>query len=248
MGYQPSSSRPQSPAGSVSSRTSKASRNSKSSRKSAEKQAPAIEEEPQFCVLADLVVFNTVSRTWSFPAPPVAAANDDASTVNSTALSGPSARYAHLSVTTNNCLVIIGGQDMSNRYLEEVSVLDLERMTWIETRRFEGHCGTYRSVATARPLSIHSGQDASKRRSLLHASVGNADDISNANATDKSKHVAKPSTASLATFSQPANLVHHSYSLPPSKETPEPIWIYSNYTFSNVKRSLDMVSAPSESS
>lgn len=165
MGYSLPSSRSQSPAGSVNSRASANSRGSKRSDK--DKQAQR-EEEPsdqgvstdgsrwtlgdavQLCVLNDLVLFDTKTKTWSFPSPSVVSATGvstasgspgPSSSPNSATglpLLGPSPRYAHLSCIANNCLVIIGGQDLQNRYLQEISVLDLERMVWVETRRYDG--------------------------------------------------------------------------------------------------------------
>ncbi|KAF9095213.1 hypothetical protein BGX29_009137, partial [Mortierella sp. GBA35] len=40
----------------------------------------------------------------------------------------PKPRYAHLSSVSGNKLVIIGGQDINNQYIEEVSVLDLDSL------------------------------------------------------------------------------------------------------------------------
>ena len=129
MGYQPTRPRSQSPTGSVASRTSRTSKASRSSKKSqnSDKQqsqrpkTPAEDEaqETAFCVLADLLVFNTKTHTWTFPRPSVAShSSGQSSTTSSPGSSpgptssslGPSSRYAHLSCITNNCLVILGGQ------------------------------------------------------------------------------------------------------------------------------------------
>lgn len=133
MGYQHAPSRPESPAGSVSSRNSGRSRQSKSPQQDA--------ADPGLCVLADLIIYDTVKNTWSFPSPPVVsttAGSPNTSPHSATMPLGPSPRYAHLSCISNSCLVILGGQDLANRYLQEISVLDLERMVWVETRRYDG--------------------------------------------------------------------------------------------------------------
>lgn len=88
-------------------------------------------------------MYDTIRGTWSFPELPVTSTSlgtgsPSASPVHSITPMGPSPRYAHLSCIANGCLVVIGGQDLGNRYLQEVSVLDLERMVWLETRRYEG--------------------------------------------------------------------------------------------------------------
>jgi hypothetical protein len=133
MGYQRAPSRSQSPTGSTSSRNSGRSRASKSPQ-----QDPA---DPGLCVLADLIVYDTVRRIWSFPTIPVVSTSSNSPTASphsTTTPLGPSPRYAHLSCISNSCLVILGGQDLGNRYLQEISVLDLERMVWVETRKYEG--------------------------------------------------------------------------------------------------------------
>lgn len=101
-------------------------------------------------MLNDLVIFDTRTKTWSFPNPAVVSSTGapaPSGSPNPTNSPGPGAgpappspspRYAHLSCIANNCLVIIGGQDLQNRYLQEISVLDLERMVWVETRRYDG--------------------------------------------------------------------------------------------------------------
>ncbi|OAV89726.1 hypothetical protein PTTG_11841, partial [Puccinia triticina 1-1 BBBD Race 1] len=56
-----------------------------------------------------------------------------------------------------NLLTLLGGQDISNRYIGEINVLDLDSMQWVEGRRWERHCGTYRSVACTAQLTVRQG-------------------------------------------------------------------------------------------
>ena len=146
---------------------------------------------------------------------------------------------------------------MTNRYLQEVSVLDLERMVWIETRRYDGHCGTYRSIAVSRPVTVYPASEISAvkaRRSSVASSVNyNAanpslegiSSTSTAGTINSTNGPAvQPRTSSRPNSGELPSLIQLSYSATPTKESPEPIWLFSNFSFANVKRALDMISAP----
>ncbi|KAI9593427.1 hypothetical protein BDF19DRAFT_415535 [Syncephalis fuscata] len=59
----------------------------------------------------------------------------------------PRARYAHLTAINGHQLVVIGGQDLQNTYVEDVHTLDLDTFTWTQASPFPKHCGVYRSIA-----------------------------------------------------------------------------------------------------
>lgn len=86
------------------------------------------------CALDDILLLNLNTLTWVYPdiAPSVYA---------------PQARYAHLAVTNQNRLVVMGGQDMANQYIKEINVLDLQSFTWTHGCSLDGQYGAYRSVA-----------------------------------------------------------------------------------------------------
>ncbi|BGP20232.1 hypothetical protein JCM10213v2_008369 [Rhodosporidiobolus nylandii] len=129
--------------------------------------------------LDELAVFDTTSRTWSFP--PL---------TTRPGVKRPSPRYAHLAVVnTVSCppppgfpndapsfssrLVIIGGQDYENNYIPDLAVLDLDRSPpeWIADAPYPRKAGTYRSVGAAagvsvRPLEERQGMD----EALVHSS------------------------------------------------------------------------------
>lgn len=54
-------------------------------------------------------------------------------------------------------MVVVGGQDSANRYIEQISVFNLRSLKWTNTSPLEKSCGAYRSVAA--PLV---GMDASE--------------------------------------------------------------------------------------
>ncbi|POV98267.1 hypothetical protein PSHT_14120, partial [Puccinia striiformis] len=163
------------------------------------------ESELGLCVLDDLVIFDSITRTWSFP-----------TTSPAQQIAMPSPRYAHLSCLTSETgydLPINNnqGQDISNRYIGEINVLDLDSMQWIEGRRWERHCGTYRSVACTAPLTVRQGDRL--------------------DGSDNPDH-------------DEDRLRRLSWSEKPSVERPEPVYLYSNFNFNDVRRDLELISYP----
>ncbi|KAF7723216.1 hypothetical protein EC973_002291 [Apophysomyces ossiformis] len=59
----------------------------------------------------------------------------------------PQARYAHLAVCIDNRLMVMGGQDVANQYINEINVFDLEKFTWIHGESLDSSWGAYRAVA-----------------------------------------------------------------------------------------------------
>ncbi|KAK3838342.1 MAG: hypothetical protein JOS17DRAFT_679245, partial [Linnemannia elongata] len=112
----------------------------------------------------------------------------------------PKPRYAHLSSVSGNKLVIIGGQDISNQYIEEVSVLDLDSLQWVASMPFEKHCGSYRSIAVS----------GSGKGSFMPLIGSEAESLS-------------PTVS-------------------PTSENP--VYIYSNFNFTDVKRELQVLTPP----
>lgn len=124
------------------------------------------EEEGHLETLNSLLLFDTVSGTWSSP-----------TLRTKHGVGAPQPRYAHLSVITSTLseptpgfaqdqsvvssrLTIIGGQDEDNQYLAEMSVLDLDRMEWIAEAAFDRRAGTYRSVGVAPSISVEPALEA----------------------------------------------------------------------------------------
>lgn len=180
--------------------------------------------DPNLSVLSDLLIYDTVSKEWSTPETRVR-----------DGVEPPLPRYAHLSATSNGCLVILGGQDVLNQYIEQMCCLELESMTYVQSSEWKGHAGTYRSVAVSRQLSVHPG-GASKRdraSSTFEDRVGRLS-ISNDDADFRS---------STEVHSQVDESLQLPYTAPATAE--EPVYTYTNYNFADVQRALDMISAPS---
>ncbi|KAI8578514.1 hypothetical protein K450DRAFT_246138 [Umbelopsis ramanniana AG] len=157
------------------------------------------------CVLDDVSVLDVNTLEWNHH------------TIEKT-LYSPRPRYAHLSSIVQNTLVVVGGQDMTNNYIEEINVLDLHTWKWINVKPFEKHVGAYRSIAVTAPSGAHiptmtsdAGTAATKPTGTTMANV-NSDQQQQQQAVDGS------------------------------------IYMYSNYNFADVRRELQMISAPANNS
>ncbi|KAK4051256.1 hypothetical protein OIV83_003078 [Microbotryomycetes sp. JL201] len=101
-------------------------------------------DEGRLETLADMWVFDTTQSTWSSPELSAAAGVD-----------GPTPRYAHLAAILSakvesvdlDVMLVIGGQDVRNTYLQSAHVLDLQSMRWIHKSSWSKSIGTYRAVA-----------------------------------------------------------------------------------------------------
>ncbi|CAG8589286.1 160_t:CDS:2, partial [Paraglomus occultum] len=204
----------------------------------------------ELCVLDDVVIYNIETFTWHYPE-------------IKPSHSAPKPRYAHLAAITANKLLVIGGQDMSNHYIEEINVLDLDEMTWTISRSFDKHCGAYRSIAVSSrnhtELPVF-GNDMAESVPLSPYSSETA------SITSTPPAYASPRKMSAGTFNysgprrgQPANHIisrmqgiensycRLSYSTSVTDDNPNPVYIYSNYNFTDVKRELQVVAPPTTS-
>ncbi|RHZ77847.1 hypothetical protein Glove_170g9 [Diversispora epigaea] len=256
------------------------------------------------CVLDDVSIFDLETYTWKHPE--IISSNF-----------APRPRYAHLAAVTANKLAVVGGQDMSNSYIEEINVLDLDEMTWTSSRPFEKHCGAYRSVAvssfnhTSLPLiginnndtvPLSSFDDSSSQISQI-SQISQVSQISQASQISQISQVSQEtnlssspstlrksnSTQSLSTdpnaptsntpnsirklpsvgaFGRQGSLkktpsgqnLNHirsikrlqssgdinrlPYTTKVTEENPNPIYLYSNYNFTDVKRELQVIAPP----
>jgi hypothetical protein len=188
-------------------------------------------EAAPLCTLDDLWIWDTTTNRWEEPA-----------ITCSEGVERPLARYAHLSVLsaystnssrsfephsqekegegiqeTKSVLIILGGQDINNTYLSGVSVLDLNKMEWVKTGRWEKHIGTYRAVAISAALGVVAKR--STGGNLLNSIAGSMAPVH-------------------------PTMLHQSHSRLPTVDRPEPIFIFSNYNFNDVRRDLDILSTP----
>lgn len=167
---------------------------------------PESQNSDDLCVLNDVHFFDLATERWvSSPA-----------LQESPETNIPRARYAHLSAVTADKLFIIGGQDFYNTWLDDICVFDLQSRTWTRRRDYPRHCGTYRSIAVAPSMTVHSPQDTTRTSPPL------------GNPGSRFK-VVKNDTSADQEFTPSESLIHLPYSAPPSEDHPCDIYLYSNY-------------------
>lgn len=132
--------------------------------------------QPEVVVLSDIYIFDVTSRKWTFiPTndPPQGRYAHCACILPSSAVFA--SHRAPLSALQHNPssgnpnegrigvnidgtggaeMVIVGGQDALNHYIEEISVFNLRSLKWTSTQPLGKSCGAYRSVVAPLPPSV----------------------------------------------------------------------------------------------
>ncbi|KIK93728.1 hypothetical protein PAXRUDRAFT_495839 [Paxillus rubicundulus Ve08.2h10] len=165
------------------------------------------------CVLNDIRFLDLSTMHWL----PASSTNGTSLDASAEALV-PKPRYAHLTSVTADRLFIIGGQDLSNIWLDDVHVYDLLGKAWVQRRYFPHHCGTYRSVAVS----------ANSRVRLPQKEPRATDNTAVLGSPGSRFRSDKPSP-SPQEFTPTESLVHLPYSAAPTDDFPNDIYLYSNY-------------------
>ncbi|KAG5519617.1 hypothetical protein PMAC_001772 [Pneumocystis sp. 'macacae'] len=200
----------------------------------------------QHCVLDDIAVFDIQFCKWK-----------KVSILPS--IYTPKPRYAHLSVVSMNYLMIIGGQDLENNYIEETSYFDMDMCMWIHTFPFNKQCGLYRSVAVCKIETYPECALNHVERNISMPETSSSTQESPFSTRRKSLSVSECSKR-LSGCSEFPSLLHHpqarkSVDISHKSETEfspfyhqhlseNPVYIYSNYNFRNVKNELYVVTFP----
>ncbi|KAG2198460.1 hypothetical protein INT47_004447 [Mucor saturninus] len=175
------------------------------------------------CVLDDITVLDVETMCWITP-------NIQPS------LYSPQSRYAHLSSVTEDKLIVMGGQDLDNNYLDEMNVLNLKTWDWEQVKTFEKHVGAYRSIAVTAPpgTRIPSNSYMMKNEDSSTTAVDDLNDLENDASAINTNNLngASHRTSTVRQFS--------SSSLQTPDE-PNPIYLYTNYNFADVKRELQLI-------
>lgn len=175
------------------------------------------------CVLDDITVLDVETMCWITP------------TIQPS-LYSPQSRYAHLSSVTEDKLIVVGGQDLDNNYLDEMNVLNLKTWDWEQVKTFEKHVGAYRSIAVTAPpgTRIPSNSYMMKNEDSSTTAVDEINEIENDASAINSNNLngASHRTSTVRQFS--------SSSLQTPDE-PNPIYLYTNYNFADVKRELQLI-------
>ncbi|KAG9043030.1 hypothetical protein FS837_010122 [Tulasnella sp. UAMH 9824] len=182
-------------------------------------------DSEELCVLNDVRVFDLRTRKWRPTGP-----EPNATIPPDTPALVPRARYAHLSSVTADRLFIIGGQDMTNVWLDDIHVYDLKRLAWVQRQEYPRHCGTYRSVAVAGKLRVRLPMEERRGEDMgLLGPPGSRFRVDGVPPPDPSRVISDEVT-------------HLSYSATPTPEFPCDIMLYSNYNFTDVRRELEVIS------
>ncbi|BGP16253.1 hypothetical protein JCM10213v2_004251 [Rhodosporidiobolus nylandii] len=172
---------------------------------------------PALRTLDDVCIWDTRENRWL-----------SAETQCKEGVERPAPRYAHLGVVTSavveeegqkrekSVMLIMGGQDIRNTYLHSMNVLDLTTLTWVHASTWDRHIGTYRAVCTSPSYTV------------VPASV---------------VPVEKGGEARLG-LEEGEQRVQLGYSEMAKGEKPEPLLLFSNFNFTQVRRDLDLLTSP----
>ncbi|KAF3168692.1 hypothetical protein TWF106_010264 [Orbilia oligospora] len=108
-------------------------------------------------VMSDIHIFDIQTRTWSYvpQAEPPEGRYAHCATILPTSavfstLTGVAAAFDSgvIDGTGGAEMIIVGGQDSANHYIEEINVFNLRSLKWTSTNSLDRSCGAYRSVVT----------------------------------------------------------------------------------------------------
>ncbi|KAF2815036.1 galactose oxidase [Mytilinidion resinicola] len=146
-------------------------------------QGSAADAQPEVVVMSDIHIYDVPTRTWMNIATvdsPQGRYAHCATILPSSAVfasaSAPMAAIQHNPPSTNPNqgslgvqldgnggaeMVVVGGQDSANHYIEQISVFNLRSLKWTATNTLGRSCGAYRSViaplSTMEPSKIGTG-------------------------------------------------------------------------------------------
>ncbi|KAI8880002.1 galactose oxidase [Backusella circina FSU 941] len=180
------------------------------------------EASDTLCVLDDVSVLDIETMCWKQP-------------VIQPSIFSPQSRYAHLSSVTDDKLIIIGGQDIDNNYLDEMNVLNCKTWEWEQVKPVEKHVGAYRSVAVSSPPGT-CFPSMLKNNNMNEANNDDSIDGTFDNQYD-SGNIAPASSATHRT----STVRQYGPSSIQTVDEPNPIYLYTNYNFTDVKRELQLI-------
>ncbi|TQV98427.1 hypothetical protein V2A60_007831 [Cordyceps javanica] len=127
------------------------------------------QQQPEVSVMSDIYIYDVSSKKWTFiptPDAPQGRYAHCACILHSAAsFSSPRAPLSALQHNPSSAnpnegriginidgsggaqMIIVGGQDGANHYIEQISVFNLRSLKWVSTQPLGKSCGAYRSVA-----------------------------------------------------------------------------------------------------
>ncbi|KAG8533108.1 uncharacterized protein KY384_001891 [Bacidia gigantensis] len=157
----------------------------------------AADPNGEMAVMSDIHVFDAPTRTWTYistaETPPGRYAHCAAvlpSTAIFSSANAPLSAILHnppssvpnqgsLGVALDGSggaeMIVVGGQDSNNKYIDAVSVFNLRSLKWTDTQSLPRSCGAYRSVVTPltglSPLKIGVALDQDEHSDGGHAAI-----------------------------------------------------------------------------
>ncbi|RDL33587.1 Kelch motif [Venustampulla echinocandica] len=132
--------------------------------------------QPEVVVMSDIYIYDAPTRTWTFVptqetpqgryahCATILPSSATFSSVNapSSAIhhnpSGSNPNQGSIGVNIDGTggaeMVVVGGQDSANHYIEQISVFNLRSLKWASTQQLGKSCGAYRSVVAPLPGNI----------------------------------------------------------------------------------------------
>ncbi|KAI5808586.1 hypothetical protein DFH27DRAFT_509535 [Peziza echinospora] len=134
---------------------------------SPQRSAAGPDASSEVVVMSDIHIFDIPTKTWSYiPTidPPEGRYAHCATILPSSAVftsGGPGAQ----AILSGNGLdgsggaemVVVGGQNSENNYIEEINVFNLRSLKWTSTKSLDRFCGAYRSVVSPLPRGMTAG-------------------------------------------------------------------------------------------
>ncbi|KAI0018544.1 hypothetical protein F4780DRAFT_771661 [Xylariomycetidae sp. FL0641] len=136
----------------------------------------APDQQPEVTVMSDIYVFDVPTKKWSYVASQDAPQGRYAhcacilpSSATFASHKGPLSALQHnpsganpnegrIGINIDGAggaeMVVVGGQDGANHYIEQISVFNLRSLKWTSTQPLGKSCGAYRSVVAPLPPSV----------------------------------------------------------------------------------------------
>ncbi|KAH8588697.1 hypothetical protein B0O99DRAFT_524600 [Bisporella sp. PMI_857] len=136
------------------------------------------DSQPEVVVMSDIYIYDATSKTWTFiptqdtpqgryaHCATILPSSATFSSVNapSSALhhnpSGSNPNQGTIGVNIDGSggaeMVVVGGQDSANHYIEQISVFNIRSLKWTSTQQLGKSCGAYRSVVAPLPSNVAS--------------------------------------------------------------------------------------------
>ncbi|KAH8748839.1 hypothetical protein BGZ57DRAFT_141701 [Hyaloscypha finlandica] len=132
--------------------------------------------QPEVVVMSDIYIYDAPTKTWSFiptqdtpqgryahcatilPSSATFSSTNAASSALHHNPPGTNPNQGTIGVNIDGTggaeMVVVGGQDSANHYIEQISVFNLRSLKWTTTQQLGKSCGAYRSVVAPLPSGV----------------------------------------------------------------------------------------------